>query len=318
MKIAISTLFDCVIDCKGQKYVSIKNTSILEIEMQNEEEVFLLFYPIKDVKLISYATLLKNENNKLNFDKSHLDYSVDNLGNYELNFLPFKLFEISLKKIYKNVQNGLNLFVVVADKNFVCFDDGEEVFFETFSGELKNHDFLTVSLNPSVMLKTDAGQQLFVFNVQKAKIDKFFGDIEIKENDIICVIDEKNDFAKHATKKEYKFENGEFVIVANELLYARSEPQKTIKPKIIPMAFFEAVKEKNFALAKEYLSPNLQSRVSNEILEEYFGEFDKIKPYNFQIDKGYFVSVVNGEKSKIFRIRIQDAKIDEIEFYNPK
>ena len=318
MKIAISTMFDCVIDCKGQKYTSLKNTSVLELEMQNEEEVFLLFYPINDAKLISYATTLKIENDKLNFDNSHLQYSVDNFGDYELVFLPFQLYDISLQKAYKNVQNGFNMFIVQSQKNFVCFDDGEEVFFEEFSGKLRNHEFSTISTNPSIMLKTDIGQQLFVFNAQKTKIEKFFGNIEIKEDDVICVIDEKNDFAKHATRKEYKFEQGEIVTISNELLYARSKPQKTTKPKIVPMAFFEAIKQKNFLLAKEYLSQNLSKQITPEVLEEYFGEFDKIKPYNFQIDKGYFVNIIKGEKSKIFRIRIQKSKIEEIEFYDSK
>lgn len=313
MKIGISTMFDCVIDCKGQKYTFFKNTSFLELEMQNQEEVFLLFYPINDDKLISYASVLKIENNTLNFDKAHLKYNIDNLGNYELIYLPFKLSLNALKKVYKNIKNDFNLFVVLADKNFVCFDDGEEMFFEEFIGELNHYEFLTISNNPSIMLKTDVGQHLFVLNIQKSKIEIFFGQIELKENGIICVTDEKNDFAKHALITEYKFENGELVTISNELLYARSEPQISTNAKIVPLAFFEAVKIKNFSLAKEYLTQNLARQVSKEILEGYFGELDKIKPYNFQVDKGYYISVISGEKSKIFRIKIQDAKIDEIE-----
>lgn len=315
MKIAISTLFDCVIDCKGQKYEFAKNTSALELDLENNEEVFLLFYPTTCEKLIPYAKLLKNKNNKLFFDASHTSFWQDNLGNYQLNFLPFKLCEFSLKRIYKNVKNGHSTFVVLADKNFVCFDDGNNIFCETFDGELENYDFLTIFSNPSVSVKTDIAEHLFVFNSSKSKVEKFFGQVEM-DGDTLCLTQEKNDFAKHAKRKEYKFENGEFVLVRNDLLYAASAPQTTKNPKIVPLAFFEAVHEKNFFLAKQYLTHNLKQQVSGEILQEYFGDFDNVKQYDFAGEQGCFVSLVKGEKSKIFCLKMQGDKIDEIEFYN--
>lgn len=315
MKIGIITQFDCVLDCNGSKYTMKKNISRIELEIFSDEECILLFYPTSDARLLSYTAQLKIENGKLLSACPHVKKVEDNLGDAELEFLPFRLFCAKIKKVFKGSFAGFDIKVFSADKNFVCFDDGTEVFFAEFDGKIKSCNFLTVSNFPAVFVKMHERSKLFVFRSENETIDSFDGQIEI-DDDMLSVTDEKNDFAKHAKKTEYKYENGQLVTLSEELLYAGGKPQITSNAKIIPLAFFEAVSEKNFLLAKEYLSGDLASRVTMEMLEDYFGDFDKVRPYNFQADKGYFVSVVKGGKSKIFRIRIQNAKIDEIELYN--
>lgn len=70
---------------------------------------------------------------------------------------------------------------------------------------------------------------------------------------------------------------------------------------------------KDFELAKSFLSEKLKAHITNEVLMEYFGEYDKIKPYNFHVQKGSYICLEKKGNGKVFRIKIENGEIDEIE-----
>ena len=51
---------------------------------------------------------------------------------------------------------------------------------------------------------------------------------------------------------------------------------------------------------------------NQQVFDQYFGEFDKIKPYNYNREKGYFVALGKDGKNKIFLLEIKNQKIVEI------
>ena len=307
----MTTNFDCVLCCNNQNYTMIKNTSHITLEAENGEELFLLLYPNADKHYISYAAELKMENHKVITKCPYVEMVEDSEGNFELEFKPQELFHFAIQKIYKSTLGGYDLKIIEAPKNLVCFDDGSEVFLQEFEGNINSYKFVLLSSNPAILINQKQQQKLFI--LKHNKVEEFTGQIELREDDTFSVISEQHDYAKHAIKTEYKFENGELVTISSDLFYDGNGPQIAVNPNIIPLAFFEAVKAKNISLAKEYLSPRLKKGVSLEMLEEYFGSFEKVKPYNFQVEKGHFVSVTQKNKSKIFRIKMNDGKIDEIE-----
>ena len=78
-------------------------------------------------------------------------------------------------------------------------------------------------------------------------------------------------------------------------------------------AFLQAVKIKNFDLAKEYLSDNLKSKLSESACEQFFGEINEIyfNPYvKNDVQLNY---TIKGANYTSFNFKVKSCVIEEIE-----
>lgn len=98
-------------------------------------------------------------------------------------------------------------------------------------------------------------------------------DLLEEQNDTIITYKNLHDFASHGEITTYSFAN-EFS-KKTELAYNNSTPYKTKVKEFVPFAFFEALKVNNFKLARYYLTPKLSSKLSNNHLKKFFGNFEK-------------------------------------------
>lgn len=314
MKIGITSLFDSVLDIGSDKFQMINSSSRVEIEIFEKQEIVLLVYPTEDLNLLSYAVTLVISENILQTKNQHINIKEVKVGEYEIELLPFELKTNSFHKISKANISGYEIRLHQGKNNYISVDDGTDIFFKEFFGKVLRYEFFEMSGKPASKITTEEEQILFIFDSEKEDFFVFKGQqIDINNNEFTLTY-EFFDFAKHATEKKYIInEDGKVEMLEQELLYIKENPQKTRVASIIPYAFFEAIKAKNFLLAKEYLTPFLAQSVSMEMLEEYFGDFENIKPYNFQKDKGYFININNKNSSKIFRLKIENGLIAEIE-----
>lgn len=100
-------------------------------------------------------------------------------------------------------------------------------------------------------------------------------DLLEEENGNISTYKNLNDFAGHGVVTTYNFKN-DFSITST-LVY-NTTPYLSRKKELIPYAFFEAVKIKNYKLASSYLSPNLANILSEKHYQQFFGDFSQILP----------------------------------------
>ena len=318
MKIGIETLFDCLLEISANKFQMIKNSSRIELQEIKENEIVFLLYPTTDYQLLSYAVKISVEGGNLTCCNPYVNITKIGADEYEIQLLPFATNGNFFNKISKANIAGYQVSIYQGEKNYVSVDDGTDIFFKAFDGKILKYDFFEKNASACVKVITEQQQLLFVYNSEREDFFVCAGQQILLDENQIKVIEESNDLAKHAKEKNYIIqEKGQVEFQHQELLLTKEKPQKAMHVKIVPYAFFEAIKAKNFLLAKEYLTTSLAQTVSMDMLEEYFGEFDEIRPYNFQKDRGYFINIVSGLSSKIFRIKIENSLIDEIEQITP-
>jgi len=89
-----------------------------------------------------------------------------------------------------------------------------------------------------------------------------------------------------------------------------SQEQNLVKnPKIIPIAFLESIKYRDFDLAKKYLSETLKQS-SNDALSNFFGDISKIIPLENSV-----VGIISNGMFKSFLFNIENGLITEIAPY---
>ena len=96
-------------------------------------------------------------------------------------------------------------------------------------------------------------------------------DILEVQKDKIITFKKANDMLGHAFTKEYSFSPN--LGVETNLVYGENESVSIRKKEIVPYAFFDAVKNKNFDLARTYLTEELGTKLSDKHIEKFFGDF---------------------------------------------
>lgn len=132
----------------------------------------------------------------------------------------------------------------------------------------------------------------------------------IEENDDkIKTLTKLNDFAKHGKVKSYNLKSGN---IEEYNIYLNEEPNKTNNNLLIPYAFLEGIKIKNFNLAKSYLSNNFDN-ISKEHFENYFGDIQNIYLDSYNLNSyviPYVVETNNG--FDFYDFSIDNGKIIDI------
>lgn len=154
---------------------------------------------------------------------------------------------------------------------------------------------------------------LLVFCPVSSKFNFFTASkISFGEEEITLIENQFNQ-SGHAKEILIKFDEEKGIVLTEELLYVENAPNVASAPAVLPLAFFDAVKQKDFDLAKYYLTEDLKRSVSSAVLEEYFGSFNEVVPYNFNVSKGYYAAIKSEGKTQIFCFKVLNGKIAEIE-----
>lgn len=312
MKIGVSSLFDCVVDANGKKYHLHKNFSRLEIELDPTEKMTLLVYPVGTKKLLSYAVNIFFENGII-CDSPYADVFRLNENEFEIELKKMTLFSNDFKTLSKQIINGQEVFLIQGDPNYFCVLQNDKVYAQKIDFEISKFDFQTIQNFPAVLGRSGENKFLTLFNTKNNRFFNCFGINVYFENDIITEIKSLYNTAHHARIRKYKFDqDGGAELVVDELVYLDKSPNIIKSEKVLPFAFFEAIKQKDFLLAKSYLSEKLAKGLNVDAFEEYFGQFDKILPYHFSQKEGHFVCLLSKKDCKIFCVEIKDGKIIEI------
>lgn len=140
-------------------------------------------------------------------------------------------------------------------------------------------------------------------------------DLLEEENGNISTYKNLNDFAGHGVVTTYDL-NKE-VCMTSTLVY-NTTPFLSRQKELIPYAFFEAVKVKNFKLASSYLSQELSKMLSPKHLQSFFGDFIQVSPPLSQNASFNEVALIYNQNNKFIAKNFflqfdQDNKITNIQ-----
>jgi hypothetical protein len=240
------------------------------------------------IKIIEYPKFLMLElNSPLNFTpvflkgKNFKEYTVCLIGKpYKLMIdYKFEHFAFDCKDGLKNIE--------FSEKNNVIL----------MQAELNNDDYT-------------------VFFHKKSKIfQEFVGNLTFSEKENkITIIKDKHTFFRHGELQVYELQDEKIVEISTEPVYLNGKPAQTA-PFLNHICFFQAVKEKDYDLARLYLSEKFSQQLFPQLFEQYFGYFDEIKPI---LDDGeHKIALIENlsprhSYARVFKVKISSNLIDDI------
>lgn len=267
--------FDCLLKAKNIEMELTKHK--IYSFLCNSENTMLSFYP-------TY-----NQNSQLPFTYVFNVSNIKKTKNVTITKFPKNNYHILVTPFFLINQNPLNLNILKVELN----KKSHKIYYlehSDFSIKVQNEDnFITGELpvkildlntkikdnNLLIYCKTELNKFVIMLvryennNYELLKLEEV-EQLEINENKI-KTYKKLHDFAGHGEITIYNFSsvfNFETSLVYNDNLpiYQKSK-------ELIPYAFFDALKVKNYKLARTYLTDDLSSVLTDNALKNYFGNF---------------------------------------------
>lgn len=219
-----------------------------------------------------------------------------------------------LEKVFDNYIEQYNLVVVNDGLSYINIYENGAIRLTLSTQELntisaEKHDDImlikAITLNNKYFIMAINCQNFEV--VYNQEVEKF----EQNENEI-KTLENINDIAKHG--KVFSLYLKQPYTTYSYFVYMNNGVEPIMQPKLIPYAFLEAIKIKNYALAKQYLSEKLLKNTTDEHLDNYFYDLKDIH-YNTYNDNENIINytLFCGDKIKSYDFSVYNAKIDDIE-----
>lgn len=271
--------------------------------------------PISNNKklMLPYTVKLEFTNNSIVCDSEFVTIVPYKNNEYEvvLNICEIKSNK-PLNKVYDNYVGNYNVVVVNDGISYINIYEQNSL---KWSANVPEINAVVCEMqNNKLIIKgaTLNGKHYLIvldeqFNeLQNCEVEK------IEQNEFqIKSLKKINDIAKHAIVKTINLNNLE----QSEEYYVYLKDNAVIAnhKKLVPYAFLEAIKIKNFNLAKEYLTPELSRKTQAEHLQNYFNNLSKIY-YNSYLQNEYVINyTVLCDNYKSYDFTIINNQIDDIE-----
>lgn len=112
----------------------------------------------------------------------------------------------------------------------------------------------------------------------------------------------------------FEIKENSFEKISSEPIYLNGSPSR-FAPFLNHIAFFQAIKEKDYFLAKNLLSKNFSQNLSDESFERFFGDFDEVKPLvlNGQNKIALLKKITERHwQARVFKVSITESLINDI------
>lgn len=290
----IHTPFDCLIICnKEQTYL--QAGQILQFDVAQT----LSIYPTENNKNnIAFILDLNHKEDDsrylyVNFDNEEHFYlkSCQVCQNYILskaatsnNTCQFEIGENNLIMTTPNFKKKLNL-----SKNYESFQTG--AIGEFFYCILSNKE------EEKLILLSTSGD-----------IETFTGEKISLTHNSFTLSQSIDDIARHTIDEEYMIVGDKIIDKNRQIGYQLGRAVIANAEQVIPYAFLEAVKFKDFELAFSYLDITMKRQLDKAHLEEFFGQIQEFYAIN---NENYLIK--NKNDKKVYRFVLNENKISEIE-----
>jgi len=310
----IKALFDCLISIDNEQYDLAPH--IPRTFLCSKDKINISFYPTNNLdQSLPFAYVFDPKNIE---PKKNVKITIFPENNYLIEAKPFyltngEMLNIRAKSLtFGGVKHTL-YYAKFCKENLIIECD-------TTNLRIKHKSIIT-----SLDTKT-SGDYLFVYaRTQNEKhivsVIKYSNDqykliiheevdkLE-KTNETILTYKNLHDFAGHGIVSTYNF-SPEFSFEKN-LAYDGSSPEIQSNKELIPYAFFELIKLKNYKLARSYMSSELSSTITNKNLQKYFGEFcDISQPFTKNAQTDEIALLYADDKTNLFEAKVFYLSFDE-------
>lgn len=283
--IKITSLFPCIVKINNIEKILKEKHDILFLKVVDESSFTLSCYPIdttfNEQKNIPFMTNIDLENlQNNNSEQTKITVYKDNFIHIELKpFLIYKTPHLKTKKetfFINSQKHEANL--LIGKPCIFSISNNNSIFYKTINFDCL--DIKTTTLKDFIFIEFKGNKnQILVLNY----VDDYvildhldINNIEYSKNKI-TIHTPILDMAKHGKLIEYTLSKDK-VDRTITLTYNNKKPTIITNISLIPYAFFEAVKIKNFKLARYYLDKDLSSALTDKHIEEYFKDFLEVVP----------------------------------------
>lgn len=321
----IKPSFDALVEMENKTFEMNKNKISTLLFSSDSPVAKIKFYPLdnKNKTSIPFGVVL-------NFDTCSLLTSCENHckvvtltkyphDNILLEVEPFLLYDIPFGEHKKEVICGdenCTIFYTRGDSGMVKVESKTDTLQFKFS---KGIVTLNARANKEKIL-------IWVENLNKknsiAQISLKNGKFELTRLENVDILEENDKVIKTLRNLHTVFhhgivgEYGSNLVGKYKLAKMDDKIFSQIDEKLVPYYFLDAVRVKDFDLAKSFLSPALSNVLDNNHLEKFFGDFknfgqnlgEKIFPEDIAI----FYEENDIQVAKLFHFELKDGKIENI------
>jgi len=315
----IKSNYDCIIQIEKIKK-ELKDGIISTFLVNTTSNLVATVYPLMplDCNSSTYSFVILNNDN-LEITNGPMKLIKFDEKNYLLLLSPYfiKLDNAPTKTL--NFNNH-KVFYTTSPIS-ICIEKNDKSISFSNNLEVKNLQYKEKNNNIILYGKTTNNKYFFSHLIFENEYKLIFND-EIdflnEQNNEIKTYKILNDFSKHGLEVTYSF--SKTFSKDTRLVYDNDKPFLTNKKEIIPFAFFEAIKIKNYKLAKHYLSERLAKKLDEKHISSFFENFEFChqtlsKDYNSNEIALIYKSTPSSYLAKILLIDFdKDNKISNISF----
>jgi len=276
----IKPTFNCLLKMPNQEQLLSKNRTHTFI-VNNLNQIPVSFYPVDDENKNSlpFAAVFTKTNQTLKVDKKQITVINFPNNNYLVKVKPFlfcypKTFEIKTKTL--NFANLPHSITWLENEISPIRISNKESFFDIpLTTPITKLNFKTKNNFLLGYGKQDDNKYLvFLLKYENNSYKPcciLTADILEEDLNTITTYTKINDFAGHGQINTFEIENE--IKQSTTLVYNFESPFIAKHKEFVPFAFFEAIKIKNYKLARVYLTNELSNKLTNTHLKTFFGEF---------------------------------------------
>lgn len=282
---------------EDNKYISISNIC--------DNNLVLKVYPLNQSRYsLPYCLKIESQDNQV-VCKDMLAKVYNLKDRCDIFIKPFLINSTNIiysaSHIVKNIKYLVTCF---SDRIMISSKNGEyshETTLDNVSSCVENN-------NITLLSKINEQKKLIIFNTNTFSFYEILGNqIEIKGEEITA-LQNLNDMAKHIKVSSYLI-NNDFK-QTSEVLYLKGVKKICKINELIPYNFFEALKVKDFSLARTFLSNNLSKSLSDEMLSNFFGDFNYIQLSNLS---PLTYTLYSNFEAKDYYLKVENQVIFDIE-----
>lgn len=279
---------ELLISCQSSGYIKIDdnksffcdNNSAQKLVKVTFKDYFLIYFTpandSKNIKHLSYIAKMYYENGSLTTNSPYIVIIKHNNYQYELILLD-NTFTV-LDSTYNEFEL-VNKSKLVLNDNKISIKNSKHEYNSIIDFNIINPIIKEIGNNIIIIDKIKNKFNIAIFDyklnqTQCYKVDTY----NIKENRLILAKN-INDYTHHVIVTKLNLEND--IKVDEEYTAYLSTPKISTNLKIIPYAFLQNIKHKDYSLAKKYLSQQLLEKLKIEHLCGFFGDFTQISTPKF-------------------------------------
>ena len=278
----------------------------------DQDNLLIKYYPLQKVfngKQTIPSIIKIDSNNLINCRDYTVTFYPNN--NVEITLLPFALDNnLPVQKSTFNLQNSakhIDIYTTNATTFAINFDDNYLYYtlpncYSFFKG---------IEINNSIHLIFKQENNYYYVQISSRSIKKScpLTDCNLTKNKLTATIP-FFDMAKHAKAIEIDFEKP--YTFQEKTIYLNKSPKIFDNILLMPYAFLESIKAKNYKLARQYITSTMSNKLSDKTLSTFFGDIKHIAHdvYNDKICIIY--SEHNKFVAKDYVFEYQNNKISNI------